>query len=110
MPSPEARERIRMLNDSYKTQILAMAMVLPGHGLWTSSMRVVGNTMMMVIPAPYARRLHGSVEDATSWLETELGAKAAFQASQVHVGAVQCRHLSEMIRYHLCRVSVRYRL
>jgi hypothetical protein len=43
-----------------------MAMVLPGQGLWTSSMRGVGNTMMMVIQPLYLRRAMSSYEEGPS--------------------------------------------
>ena len=40
-------------------------------GLWTSSMRMVGNGMMMVIPSSFDRRMFGDVASGADWLATQ---------------------------------------
>ena len=81
MPSPEARKRITVLNDRFGKHTRAMAMVLGGDSLWTSSMRVVANTMMMVMPVGHQRRMFGDLVSAVSWLVAQLGRNADFSVS-----------------------------
>lgn len=68
MPTPERRARIAQSTRRFDGRTRAIAMVFAGTGLWSTSMRMVGNAMMMVIPSKCERRMFGDVTQAVLWL------------------------------------------
>jgi hypothetical protein len=69
MPSQERRARIARSMSRLDGKILGIAMVFDGGGLWSSSMRMVANAMMMVIPSRCPRRMFGDLPAAIGWLQ-----------------------------------------
>lgn len=96
MPPPENRKRIADSMSRYDGNINAIAMVFQGGGLWASSMRVVANTMMMVIPSRCPRRMFGDFGSGANWLiETGLDDGGAFAASLQDITRAAGQHLAE---------------
>ena len=69
MAPPEVREGIKRLTHQHEDHIRAMALVIEGDGIWASSMRMLANTLMLMVPVKSSpRRLLGNVQEAMRWI------------------------------------------
>ena len=80
-PSPEARERINRLAAEFSRNMLAVALVFEGEGLWLSSMRMVTRAMMLATSHSFPQTTFATLAEAVPWLTTQCGSAAQFEAA-----------------------------
>lgn len=72
LPTPEAREGLRLLAHRDGDHIACVGVVLCGDGFWASALRSALSGILLVGPkSPFALRLYGTGEELAGWLPGE---------------------------------------
>lgn len=79
MPSAEARERFTSMEQEFGHHLLGNAMVIEGHGVLATSMRMVMRSMTIAFGKNHPMKYFASCEAGLTWLEAQSGSECQFR-------------------------------